>query len=257
MTSLTLLYLVHDGETKIGDTLGALRDQDLVDCKLIVVINGGQDNSGSVVRNELGHLEVASEVVMLPAAGRVSALNAVRPRFHGHLLVLDQDITMSPGAVGEIRAALDTGSDFVTLVPIPRHSPSGIARRCMRAWTRLPYVRLSPSSAGLFALSSSALDRVPTIPAVLSDDKFLRLTVPLERRKRIERHSYWFDPPSDLRQLVSQRRRYDAGNRELGTQYELERDAPRFTLAGLVGLLRHPLDSIALVLVGLLARLAR
>ena len=216
---LTVAVLVHNGAPVIARTLEEISNQDGIDgIDILVVCNGCSDRSMVIAREAAklfasGHARY--EVLDLPPVGRAGALNVVRRRCGGGLVVVDQDTILSRGALSAIAQAFEQGYHFATLCPTLTRSPSLLVRAYYRFWTQLGYVRRSPATIGLYAVSRDGLARLPAFPSIHSDDKFARMHFKPSERLRVEQEWYRVTAQDDLLTLVRDRSRYDQGNREL------------------------------------------
>ena len=220
---LTVAVLVHNGATAIRPTLRGLSSQhEIGEVHTIVACNGCSDNSVEVAREAATLFESAGghyEVLDLPPIGRCGALNSVRRRCRGGLLVLDQDAILSRGGLSAITRAFEQGYHFATLRPTFTRSPSPIVRAYYRFWTQSVYVRRSPATIGLYAVSQEGLAQLPAFPPIHSDDKFARMHFKPHERVRIGHEWYRVTAQADVRALVRDRSRYNQGNRELARTF--------------------------------------
>jgi glycosyltransferase involved in cell wall biosynthesis len=216
---------VRNGEKTIGRALAALAAQRAeAPLHVVVVVNGARDDSRAVAERHARDLRSHGHVceVMSSRPGRARAIRAGEARLpSGNRLYVDCDAVLSDNAVEELQRALMPGSGVHFAVPrlVIAPSPSRATSAYFRAWCRLPYVRNSPVTYGVYAVSAEGRRRWTELPLIHSDDKFVRLHfVPAERRVVFDA-TYEVVPPQGLRHLVRTRRRYLAGNRELAGAY--------------------------------------
>ena len=216
---LTVAVLVHNGAPVIARTLKELSNQDGIDdVETLVVCNGCNDSSTEVAREaakRFASVHARYEVLDLPPVGRAGALNVVRRRCRGGLLILDQDTILSRGALVAIVDAFEQGYCFATLRPTLTRSLSPMVRAYYRFWTQSVYVQRSPATIGLYAVSRDGLARLPAFPPIHSDDKFARMHFKPSECVRIEHKWYRVTAQDDLFSLVRDRSRYTQGNREV------------------------------------------
>ncbi len=134
---------------------------------------------------------------------------------------LDSDAVVSENAMSELATTLAPGTGIHFAAPrlALARSSSLATRSFFRIWQALPYVRDSPVTCGIYAVSAEGRRRWSTLPALHSDDKLVRLHFRPEERLVVSSATYTVDPPYGLRALVSARRRYLAGNRELSAMF--------------------------------------
>jgi glycosyltransferase involved in cell wall biosynthesis len=207
---------VHNGEASLGASLAALARQLSANIRVSIVLNGCTDGSRDVIASWIASITDTGaqlRVLDLPEASRVAALNAAEKDATGdeHMVFVDHDAVLSDGALSAILTAFERGFHFTAGRAVWR-SPSSIVLMAMRAWDALPYVRLSPVTAGLYAVSSAGRRRWGRWPDGLPDDKLARLQFDRADRVRLEEVTYTVDAPRSLADLLAARRRYAASN---------------------------------------------
>jgi glycosyltransferase involved in cell wall biosynthesis len=173
--------------------------------------------------------------------GKPGALDAGDAAAAGEMRVyLDADVTVSPGLLPALAAALDRpgpawASGRLTVAP----AATWVTRAYARVWARVPFMTDCVPGAGLFAVNAAGRARWGRFPAIISDDTYVRLLfAPGERIGLPE--PYLWPMVEGWRALVRVRRRQDAGVAEIARRFpELMRneDKPRFGLARLLGIL--------------------
>jgi glycosyltransferase involved in cell wall biosynthesis len=247
MAPFGVVIPVRNGERTIGRTLRALAAQ-CGDCALhvVVVVNGERDGTRAVVEQHVRELSARGHVceVVTCAPGRARAIRAGEARLMtGNRLYVDCDGVLSENAVERLQAALAPGSGihFATPELVIGPSRSRLTRAYFRIWSRLPYVRNSPVTYGVYAVSEEGRRRWSKLPLIHSDDKFVRLHFAPGERQVVEGTSYEVAPPHGPKRLLTTRRRYLAGNRELAGAFpELSGSDVCRRAGSLRTLLEHP-----------------
>ena len=236
---IKIIIPVYQGARQLGPTLATLAAQVSGNTAVAVVMNGPRDRSYEVARAGLKTLAAQGAITQLVEIARPSRPAALTAGDRsgpqsGHRLYLDQDAILSPGALQNILAALEDGADFVAGVAEWRGG-SFIVRSAMRAWNALPYVRRSPATAGMYALSARGRARWNEWPEGFPDDKFARMHFHLDERRRLNDVRYSVEAPTDFRALTLARRRYRTSNRVLRQGYPelMTTDKGRSVLANL------------------------
>ncbi|MFC0532396.1 hypothetical protein ACFFIA_32595 [Phytohabitans kaempferiae] len=156
--------------------------------------------------------------VVHTAPGRAAALSAA-DRFlpRAPRLYLDQDAALSTHAVADLAAVLQPGTGVHFAAPAVRFAAcrSAVSRAYFQAWSRLPYVQLSPVACGAYAVSAAGRGRWGDLPAIHSDDKWVRWHFAPHERRVVGTSTYEVLPPDGIEDLVRARLRYRRGNREL------------------------------------------
>ena len=222
---LAIIIPVYRGASELDSTLRALVRESLQGITVVIVVNGPDDGALGIAELMLPQLQssgIDAKIRHLAQPSRPQALSAgdhLAPQ-DSHRLYLDQDAILSPGGTGRILSALEGGAHFVAA---PAHWRGGTlpVRAAMQAWNAMPYVRNSPATAGMFALSNAARQRWADWPETVPDDKFARLNVPPEDRCRLEDVSYSVAAPRDVQALIQARRRYARNNAAIRQQYPL------------------------------------
>lgn len=220
---LGVVVPAHDGEKRLHRSLRALTGQRDVRLSVVVAVNGPRDKSLDVAKwfapdlRNRGHRVAIVET----GVGRAMALNAAEkllpetPR-----LFLDQDAILSPDAAKMLAETLRSGSGVHFAAPrlaLPSGLPP-LASAYFDFWRRLPYVVGSPVTIGAYAVSVDGRKRWGEFPALHSDDKFVRLHFALHERHVVDA-TYEVVLPLTTGAIVSARRRYLRGNRELASRY--------------------------------------
>lgn len=183
--------------------------------QVVVVANGCTDDTADRARTHAGPLAAAGfdlTVLEMPGLGKPGALNAGDGAArHGARVYLDADVTLSPGLLAQIAAALDTDAPrLASGSPQVARARSAVTRAYARFWTRLPFVATGCPAFGLYAVNATGRARWGDFPAIISDDTFVRLNFAPHERVRLPGPYVWpmvegFGP------LVRVRRRQDQG----------------------------------------------
>lgn len=216
---LNVLIPVYNGALVLGETITQFVSESAEFLNLVVVVNGSSDDSMGVAEVALKAIALTGasvHLVHLGVASRTEALNLGHEFTvpSGHHLYLDQDVRVSPGGLAKVVQALDDGAQFVAARAVWR-TPSRMVRAAMEAWNCLPYVRGTPVTAGMYAVSAHGRARWGEWPVGLPDDKFARLHFFPEERVGLDDVEYSALAPADLSALVAARTRYARYNRNL------------------------------------------
>ena len=108
-----------------------------------------------------------------------------------------------------------SGIHFASPRATVAESPSRLVRAYYSTWERIPYVRDSPVTIGVYTVSASGRQRWTRFPELHSDDKFVRLHFEPSERRCIDDVTYTVRCPASIGEMVRYRRRYTRGNRQL------------------------------------------
>jgi hypothetical protein len=215
----------REGGRTLGRVLEALACQDLERAmEVVVVVNGCRDNTAEVARMRAPQLERAGHRCRVTASqpGRGHSIRAAeRIMGPGMRVFVDCDAVLSPNAIRELTDLMeeDRGIHFAVPHLVVASSPSVVTRAFYATWQSLPYVRESPVTFGVYAVSAEGRARWGELPLIHSDDKFARLHFQPCERAVAAGATYEVPPPRGLRALVAARKRYLAGNRELEERF--------------------------------------
>ncbi len=215
MAEAHIVVPIYNGDSVLDRAMAALAGQVSGQTSVALVLNGCVDRSEQVARRWAATLEARgaqASVTVLSAASRTAALNAGDEGRVRTTVYLDQDVVLAPGALNGLLAALDQGAQFASGV-LGWRGGNRPVRAALSAWDASPYVRRSPVTAGLYAVSAEGRSRWTAFPDGLPDDKFARLNfAPHERRLAAGVH-YSVQAPRSFEELVAARRRYLRSNR--------------------------------------------
>lgn len=224
-STATVIIPAHDEALVIGRCLRSVLAQHCpVRVRIVVAANGCSDATAPIARATADAAHARGfELIVLETerAQKAAALDmADEHALPGPRIYLDADAVLGPGALASMVAALATDdlhlcAPAIRLAPSRSRATSGYGR----VWGRLPTVRSDVVGSGLYAVSEAGRRRWGAFPAILSEDKFVRLLFePGERRVL---HECWFEVrlPEGLREIVRVRGRWCRGNRELAATY--------------------------------------
>ena len=159
------------------------------------------------------------EVLDRPQPGKPGALNAGDAAArHPLRAYLDADVTVSPGLMGQLAAAL-TGREARYASGNPQVTAQGVAARAYaRLWRQLPFVTDDVPGFGLFAVNAAGRARWGEFPDIISDDTFVRLHFAPDERVRVAAGYDW-PMVQGLRRLIRVRARQDRGVAEIAAAY--------------------------------------
>lgn len=265
MLKLSVIIPASNEEGWLGACLTALFASGPVGAEAVVVANGCRDRTAEVARGFQAAAVAAGwglTVLDLAQGGKPGALNAGdRAAGAAARAYLDADVTVSPGLIAALIAALEVpGPVYASgTARIPR-AASALTRAYARFWQQLPFARSVAPGYGLFAVNGPGRARWGDFPAIISDDTFVRLQfLPQERVQVAE--TYDWPMIEGFAALTRVRRRQDAGVAEIDRLYpgllSREGKAP-LGLTRLAALaLRDPLGFVAYAAVSLAVRLRR
>jgi len=204
----------HNEEAVIERTLNTLlRDAAPNEFQIIVVCNGCSDRTAELVRSRFDEVTVLE----LSAPSKTLALNAgISKALGADLLLLDADIELDTKAARAlIEAVRQPGVEAaIGHMAIDANGASWGVRAFYRTWLEHPYLRNGKFAAAL-ALSSAALARIGTLPAVTADDTYLRRRIPADRVAVVDGVRFLVRVPRTLGSLVRVRSRSYRGTRQL------------------------------------------
>ena len=218
---MTVIIPAHNEALVIERCLRSLLGQRCpVSVRIVVVPNGCGDATAQIARAMI--MPAAARgfellVVETAQAGKGGALNlGDRHAGPGPRIYLDADVVLGPGVLAAIADAL-AEPDLHLCAPTIRVAParSLVTRGYGTVWSTLPVVRRDVIGCGLYAVSEEGRRRWGMFPAIIADDKFVRLQFePTERRVLGD---VWFEVqmPEGLSELTRVRGRWCRGNREL------------------------------------------
>lgn len=231
--------------------------------EVVVVANGCTDDTAARARAHAGMLAAAGfalNVLETPALGKPGALNAgdAAARYPDRAY-LDADVTVSPGLLAAIAAALDRPVPrLASGSPVVAPARSFVTRAYARFWTRLPFVAQGCPAFGLYAVNAAGRARWGPFPDIISDDTFVRLHFSPAERLRLP-ETYVWPMVEGFGALVRVRRRQDRGVAEFDRLFPELRgndDKARPGRAWLMGrLLADPAAFAAYAAVALAVRL--
>jgi glycosyltransferase involved in cell wall biosynthesis len=218
----SIVIPAHNEEAVIERTLSTLlRDAVPGEFEVIVVCNGCSDRTAELARSIFDEVTVLE----LEAASKTLALNAGISEAQGsHLLLLDADIELDTNAARAlVEAVRQPGVEAaIGHMAIDTKGASWLVRAFYKTWLEHPYLRNGKFAAAL-ALSSAALTRIGTLPAVTADDTYLRRRIPANRVAVVNDVRFLVRVPRTLQSLVRVRSRSYRGTRELAAHAPIGR----------------------------------
>jgi hypothetical protein len=199
-------------------------------------------------------------VLDLPAPSKADALNAGDlasdrwPR-----LYLDADVEISPRAVVDTLAALESGPALAARPPF-RYDTTGASwpvRAYYRARLRLGETRAHLWGAGVYGMSSAGRSRFVDFPQLMADDLFVDTMFDTDEKVVVDTDPVVVHTPTDLRSLLVMLRRVYAGNQELGASGVGKESTTARTLRDLVASGRSPAEALDALVYASLALVAR
>ncbi|KUF10177.1 glycosyltransferase [Pseudoponticoccus marisrubri] len=225
----------------IGDCLQALVRSDWTRdgaVQVIVVANGCHDDTAGQARRQAAAFAArgwALQVIERAEGGKLAALNAGDAAARGSIRVyLDADVTVSPGLLEQLAAALDTPAPRYASGRVEIAAQGAVSRAYARIWRRVPFMAEVVPGCGLFAVNAAGRARWDAFPGqIISDDIFARLQFRPEERVAVAAGYRW--PIAEgWANLVRVRRRQNAGVDEIAARYPAlaaNDDKPAFPLA--------------------------
>lgn len=236
--SIVVIIPAHNEADALPACLTRLLRQDFNGTmRVIVAANGCDDETVAVAMGFRRAFDAAGhelEVIETPAASKPGALNAAdsaapagAPRMY-----LDADVVLSAGAVAEVHRVLTGGGRVHLCAPRLRVAParSRWTRGYATIWSRLPYIRDDVVGCGCYAVSAAGRRRWREFPAIVSDDKFVRLHFEAHERRVATDAFFMIQMPEGLRELIAVRGRWCRGNVELAERFPVleARDRGRY-----------------------------
>lgn len=221
----SIVIAANNEEAYIGACLDALLAQDAATGVLDVVVaaNACTDRTEEIVAGKTARFAARGwrlRCLHLPRPGKASALNAGDAAATGGCIAyLDADVRCEPALFGQLRAALDGDAPrYATGTLRVAPAKSWVTRQYARFWQKLPFVTGGAVGAGLFAVNAPGRACWDEFPQIISDDTYVRLHFPPERRIEVQAVYHW-PMIEGFGGLVRVRRRQDAGVREVGAKY--------------------------------------
>lgn len=248
---LSVIIPANDEAGYIGACLGALLASDPLPgepaggaAEIVVSANACTDATVAIAQGFAARAAARGWRLLVldrPEGGKPGALDAGDAAARGAIRVyLDADVTVSPGLLPALAAALDRpGPAWASGRLVVAPAATRVTRAYARVWARVPFMTDCVPGAGLFAVNAAGRARWGGFPAIISDDTYVRLLfAPGERIGLPE--PYLWPMVEGWRALVRVRRRQDAGVAEIARRFPRllqNEDKPRFGLARLLGIL--------------------
>jgi glycosyltransferase involved in cell wall biosynthesis len=221
---ISVIIPAHNEERFLGPCLQALLACDPVAApvEVILVANGCSDGTVAVAQSFAEQFTRNGwnyRVLELSQGGKTGALNAGDDAArHPARLYLDADVTIAPGMLATLWAALDRPDPAYVSGCVSICAQGVVSRRYARLWARLPFMAAGVPGCGLFAVNGAGRARWQAFPQIISDDTFVRLHFRPGERRLVDARYDW--PIAEgFAALVNVRRRQDAGVAEIARNY--------------------------------------
>lgn len=224
VTETAIIIPASNEARRIGPCLAALAASDPVPgaVSVIVVANGCRD--GTVAAAVRAGTAITARgwtfrVIERAEGGKLAALDAGDAATAAAIRIyLDADVTVSPGLVPQIAAALDRDAPAYASGRLRITARGAVARAYARFWARVPFMARGVPGCGVFAVNAAGRARWGGWPAIISDDTFARLSFAPGERHGVAAPYDW--PIAEgFRNLVRVRRRQDRGVTEMRRLY--------------------------------------
>lgn len=220
MTSI--IIPAHDEASVIHKTLdclteGAQETDWQKDYEIIVVCNGCTDNTADICRTYSGVKVVESEI-----GNKAHAMNLGDEHAAGFpRIYLDADIVTDRASMVAVADVLKNGEADLAApsFQIDLDGCTLAVRSFYKVWLELPYFKEQLIGAGVYALSEQGRKAFGEFPDLFSEDEYIRLLFPKERRQVVKEAWFRFRPPTNLGALLKIRSRHQRGNYQLQKLY--------------------------------------
>lgn len=254
--TLAIIIPAANEADRIGPCLAALataQDPGLP-VTVIVVANGCRDATAARARGAGRAITARGwhmQVLELAEGGKPGALNAGDAATGAGLrLYLDADVTLAPGFLPALVAALARPDPAFASGRVRITGQGAVARAYARVWARVPFMAEGVPGCGAFAVNAAGRARWGDWPAVISDDTFARLQFRPEERHLLAA-SYDWPVAEGFCALTRVRRRQDRGVAEIAERFPALMAHEGKGRLGLRGLLRLALtDPLGLAVYG-------
>lgn len=257
---LTVIIPSHNEENHISGCLDAvIAQRDLPPnhgVQVIVAANGCSDRTVTLARQKEPALKAAGfDLVVLDIVrgNKMNALNEAEVvASYDNRIFLDADVIIGRTMFAEMAEILSRDAPVYASGTVRIQRPQSlITRAYAKVWTQMPFVRDGVPGIGLYAVNAKGRARWDAFPAIIADDRFVRLQfAPQERCKTRAMHDWPL--PEGFANLVNVRHRWREGNLELAEKYPalLANDSEVNASGGNIPLLfRTPFSSAVFVLV--------
>ena len=221
---ISVIIPAHNEAALIAGGLTALLASDpvAVQVEVIVVANGCTDATATIAQGFADPARAKGwgfTVLDLPGLGKPGALNAGDgAAAYPARVYLDADVTLSPGVLAGLWAALDRPDAAYASGRVRITGQGATARRYARLWSRVPFMARGVPGCGLFAVNGPGRARWQDFPPIISDDTYVRLQFTPQERHLVEAPYDW--PIAEgFAALTRVRRRQDAGVAEIARRY--------------------------------------
>lgn len=218
----TIIIPAHDESTVIrksldGLTGGPTETDWTSDYAIIVVCNGCTDDTAHICREYAGVQVVETEIGNKANAMKLGDEHAESfPRIY-----FDADIVTDRASMVKLADVLKSGEADLAApaIQMDYEGCTFFVRGFYKVWTELPYFKEQLIGAGLYAMSEKGKETVGVTPDLYSEDEYIRLMFPKERRKVVKDAWFRIRPPNNLKSLIKIRSRHQRGNYQLQSLY--------------------------------------
>lgn len=243
VTTTAVIIPASNEERLIGACLSALAASAPVAgvVEVIVIANGCRDGTVAAATAAGAAIRArgwAFRIIDRSEGGKLAALEAGDAATGAAIRVyLDADVTVSPGLLPQIVAALDRPDPAYASGRTRITARGAVSRAYARFWAQVPFMARGVPGCGIFAVNAAGRARWKGWPAIISDDTFVRLSFSPAERQGVPAPYDW--PIAEgFGNLVRVRRRQDRGVAQLQALYPaLLRNDDKLPL-GLGGLAR-------------------
>lgn len=257
---LTIIIPSHNEENHVQACLAAIiaqsdlpRDHGM---QVIVAANGCEDRTVEIAQACSAGLTAAGFDVLVQEIAKGNKINALiaaeAVATHRNRVFIDADVIIGPRILRELSDILAQGAPVYAsgTVRVPRPK-SLVSRAYAKVWTNLPFFRDGVPGIGLYAVNAEGRARWDAFPAIIADDRFVRLQFgPQERHKTAA--TYDWPLPEGFQNLLNVRHRWKEGNLELAEKFPdlLANDSEINTTGrNALGLLRTPFSTVVFLLI--------
>ena len=218
----SIIIPAHDEASVIQKTLDGLtggpeETRWTENYEILVVCNGCTDNTAEICQGYRG-----VRVIETPTGNKAHALNLGDTHARSFpRIYLDADILTDARSMVSVAEALASGEADLA-APAMELDLAGctfFVKGFYRVWRELPYFREQLIGAGVYALSESGRTSFDEFPDLYSEDEYIRLLFPKERRKVVREGWFRIRPPTNLSALIKIRSRHQRGNYQLRSLY--------------------------------------
>jgi len=184
---------------------------------IIVVCNGCTDNTAKVVQSNF--LDV--RVILVETASKVNAVNlGLKQCKYQQVMLVDADIIFPFSELNRLVRFAEERKLMVAspIADVELTNSSIFVRAFYKVALRLPYYTKLKISAVIY-LSAEGRQKLGTLPDLISDDDYIRLSFSENQKKLVKELSYKLFAPIKYWGLIKILSRSHLGNKELKKRY--------------------------------------